>query len=89
MKDYEITTKGAREWILGALTATMWKQLRMPEPTLDVSKCMLASMELGVRSVRGAMVKEELPRDREFWELSDWIGVGCMGPPESLPVLCT
>ena len=61
----------------------------MPKSVWPALKCMLASMELGVRSVRGAMVKEELPRDREFWELSDWIGVGCMGPPESLPVLCT
>ena len=42
----------------------------MSDPTHDVSECMLMSMELGVRSVSWAMVKDELSRDREIQDLS-------------------
>ena len=81
----DMTTRDAREGILGAIRATMCGELTMPDPALDVSECMLASMELGVRSVSWAMVKDELYSDQEFRDLSDWIGGGCIGPPESLP----
>lgn len=46
---------------------------------------MLASMELGVKSVTWDMVKTELESDGEFRELSDWICGGCVGSPEDLP----
>ena len=82
---WDMTTRDAREGILGAIRATMCGELTMPDPTLDVSECLLASMELGVRSVSWAMVKDELSRDKEYRDLSDWINGGCAGPPESLP----
>ena len=43
---------------------------------------MLASMELGIKSVSWAMVKNELSGDGEYKDLADWIGGGC---PEVLP----
>ena len=46
---------------------------------------MLASMELGVKSVSWTMVKGELSKDQEFRDLSDWISGGSSGPPEGLP----
>ena len=63
----------------------MCGEFTMPDPALDVSECMLASMELGVRSVSWAVVKEEWSSDRNFRDLSDWVSGGCIGPPESLP----
>ena len=81
----DMTTRDAREGILGAIRATMCGEFTMPDPALDVSECMLASMELGVRSVSWAMVKEELSSDQKFRDLSDWISGGCIGPPDSLP----
>ena len=81
----EMTTKDAREGILGAIRATMCVDLTMPDPALDVSEYMLASMELGVKSVSWDMVKEEMSRDQEFKDLSLWISKGCQGPPENLP----
>ena len=56
----------------------------MPDPELDVSGFMLASMELGIKSVSWEMVKIELSKDREFQDLADWIPGGCLGPAESL-----
>ena len=80
-----MTTKDAREGILGAIRAAMCVDLTMPDPALDVSEYMLASMELGVKSVSWGMVKEEMSRDQEFKDLSLWISKGCQGPPENLP----
>ena len=79
------TTKEAREGIYGALRDMVGGELTMPDPAMDASGCMLASMELGVRSVSWDMVKAELVKDAEFKDLSDWISGGCVGPPESLP----
>ena len=59
----DMTTKKAREGILGAIRATMSGEFTMPDPHLDVSDVMMASMELGVRSVSWDMVKEELRTD--------------------------
>ena len=71
--DCVMTTKDAREGILGAIRATMSGEITMPDPAFDVSECMLASMELGVKSVSWAMVKGELSKDQDFRDLSDWI----------------
>jgi hypothetical protein len=49
MVDYELTTKDAREGILGAIRATMSGEFTLPDPDMDVSECLLASMELGVK----------------------------------------
>ena len=57
----------------------------MPNPSMDVSECLLASMELGVKSVSWAMVKNELSGDWEYKDLANWISGRCMGPPEVLP----
>ena len=56
----------------------------MPDPELDVSGFMLASIELGIKSVSWEMVKMELSKDREFQDLAYWITGGCSVPPESL-----
>ena len=81
MLDHELTTKDAREGILGAIRATMSGEFTLPDPSMDVSECLLASMELGVKSVSWAMVKNELSGDGEFKDLADWISGGCIGPP--------
>ena len=52
---------------------------------MDVSECLLASMELGFKSVSWTMVTNELLADGEFKDLADWISGGCIGPPEMLP----
>ena len=54
-----MSTKEAREGILGAIRATMSGEFTLPDPSMDVSECLLASMELGVKSVSWAMVKNE------------------------------
>ena len=52
---------------------------------MDVSECLLASIELGINSVSWAMVKNELSADREYKEIAEWISGGCTGPPEVVP----
>jgi hypothetical protein len=42
-------------------------------------------MELGVKSVSWAMVKNELSYDGEYKDLADWIVGGCTGPPDLFP----
>ena len=63
--DDELSTKQAREGILGAISTTMSGLFTLPDPSMDVSECLLASMELGVKSVSWAMVKNELDQ----WEM--------------------
>ena len=75
----------AWEGVFGTVRMTMGAESTMPDPAMDVSGCMLASMELGVRSVSWDMVKSELVDDGEFRDLSDWISGGCVGPPDCLP----
>ena len=48
---------------------------------MDRSECLLASMELGIKSVSWAMVKNELSGDGEYKDLANWISWGCTGPP--------
>ena len=60
-------------------------EFTLPDPGMDVSECLLASIELGVKSLSWAMVKNELPGDGEYKDLADWISGGCKGPPEVLP----
>ena len=38
-------------------------EFTLADPSMDVSECLLASMELGVKSVSWAMVKNELSGD--------------------------
>ena len=68
------TTKEAREVIYAILRDSVGGELTMPDPAMDASGCMLASMELGVRSVSWEMLKTELGKDENFRDLSDWIG---------------
>ena len=48
-------------------------EFTLPDPSMYVSECLLASMELGVKSVSWTMVKTELSVDGEFKDLTDWI----------------
>ena len=82
----EMSTKEAREGILGAIRTVMGGQYTLPDPEMDASECMLASMELGIKSVSWEMVKAELSKDAEFKDLADWIEGGCRGLPEDLPL---
>jgi hypothetical protein len=68
MMDEEMSTKEAREGILGAIRATKTGEFTLPDPGMDVSECFLASME----SVSWAMVKNELSGDGEHKDLADW-----------------
>ena len=63
MLDYESTTKDAREGILGAIRGTMSGEFTLPNPNMDVSECLLAFMELGVKSVSWTMFKNVLSVD--------------------------
>jgi hypothetical protein len=67
----------AWEFFVGAIRKTMGTDSAMPDPTIDVSGCILTSMELGVKCVSWEM----LEIDGEFRDLSDWICGGCVGSP--------
>jgi hypothetical protein len=41
-------------------------EFTLPNPSIDVSECLLSSMEFGVKSVSRAMVKNELSGDGEY-----------------------
>ena len=56
-----------------------------PDPDFDVSEAVLASMELGVKSITWEMMKQELVKDKNYADLSTWITSGCQGPSEELP----
>ena len=60
------TTKEAREGVYGALRDMVGGELTMPDPAMDASGCMLASMELGVRSVSWDMVKTDEGSDEDL-----------------------
>ena len=82
----ETTCKVARLNVLAAIRASTSKNIMGPDPELDVSDDLVASMELGVRSVTWDIVKKQLRTDAKFRDLSDWIIGGCFGPAESLPL---
>jgi hypothetical protein len=58
----------------------------LPDPDMDVSVCMLASIELGIKSVIWTMVKDEPVKDTGFKDLADSIDRGCKGLPEVVPL---
>jgi hypothetical protein len=70
---------------MASIRSVMGRNHTLPDPEMDVSGFMLASMQIGVKSVSWEMVQAELHKDTEFKDLSDWISGGCIGPPESLP----
>ena len=63
MFDEELSTKEASEGILGAIGVTMSGEFTLLDPSMDESECLLASMELALKSVSWAMVKNELLGD--------------------------
>ena len=80
-----MTCKDARQGVMASIRSVMGRNHTLPDPEMDVSGFMLASMQIGVKSVSWEMVQAELHKDTEFKDLSDWISGGCIGPPESLP----
>jgi hypothetical protein len=66
IQEGDITTKDTREGILAAIRTVMGANLTLPDPELDVSGYMFASMELGIKSVSWDMVKAELNNDQNF-----------------------
>ena len=91
--DEELSTKDAREGILGMIRATMSGKFTMPDPAMDVSECLLASMELGVKSVSWAMVTE-WPTVRGVRGLVHRLARGLHGRhrvqhDQGMPVSCT
>ena len=82
----EITCKEARLNILASLRTVLDKKHTAPDPELDVSDAVIASMELGIRSVSWEMVKKELQTDAKYKDLSTWIHEGCTGPASTLPL---
>ena len=82
----EITCKEARLNILASLRTVLDKKYIAPDPELDVSDVVIASMELGIRSVSWEMVKRELQNDAKYRDLSTWIQEGCIGPATTLPL---
>ena len=85
-REEEITWKEARLNMLASLRAVLDEKYTAPDPELDVSDAVIASMELGIRSVSWEMVKKELQNDAKFGDLSTWIQKGCIGPATTLPL---
>ena len=67
----DMITKEAQEGVLAAIRTVMSADHTVPDPELDVSGCLLASIELGIKSVSWDMAKRELTKDREFQDLAD------------------
>ena len=66
--DEELSTKEAREGILGMIRTTMRGEFTLPDPSMDMSEC--------VKYVSRAMVKKELSGDGKYKDLADWISGG-------------
>jgi hypothetical protein len=77
MMDEEMSIKEAREGILGAIRDTKTGEFTLPDPGMDVWEWDLASMELWVKSVSWAVVKNELSGDGEHKDVADRISGGC------------
>ena len=77
--------KEAKIHMMSALRLAAEPKYTKPDPDLDVSNAVLASMELGVRSITWDMAKKELVKDKTYSDLSSWIMSGCQGPVEDLP----
>ena len=86
MVEDDMSSKEAREGILGAIRTVMGGEHTFPDPSMDVTGCMVASLEMGVKSVSWTMVNMELGKDTEFKDLAEWVQGGCHGPPEGLPL---
>jgi hypothetical protein len=81
----EAVNKVGEGRVLGMIRASMSGEFTLPEPNMDASECLLASIELGVKSVSWAMVKNELSVDGGYKDLADCITGGRAGPPYVLP----
>jgi hypothetical protein len=81
----EQSCKEARHGILSAMRGVMSREHTTPDPSMDVSGELLASMELGVKSITWEMVKNEVNKDPNCQMLAAWITGGCQGPLTSMP----
>ena len=48
---------------------------------MDVTGCMVARLEMGVKSVSWTIVNMELGKDTELKDQAEWVQGGCHGPP--------
>ena len=64
-------TKEIHELVLGSIRSVWSSEQTVLDPALDDSETLLASMELGVRSVSWNMVRSVLTRDSQFKDLDD------------------
>ena len=57
--------------VLGSIRSVLSSEHTLLDPALDASGTLLASMELGVKSVSWNMVRSELTRESQFKDLDD------------------
>ena len=64
-------TKEIHKLVLGSIRSVLSSEQTVLDLVLDASGTLLASMELGVRSVSWNMVRSELTMDSQFKDLDD------------------
>ena len=72
-EEHGMTQKEAKIHMMSALRLAAEPKYTKPDPDFDVSNAVLASMELGVRSITWDMVKKVLVKDKTYSDLTSWI----------------
>ena len=72
-----MTQKETKIHMMSALRLAAEPKHKKPDLDIDVSNAVLASMELGVRSITWDMVKKKFVKDKTYSDLSSWITSGC------------
>ena len=70
--------------MMSALRLGAEAKLTRPNQEFHLSDTVLASMELGVKSINWEMMKEDLSKHQSYNDLASWITGGCKGPVEEL-----
>ena len=81
----EVSCKEVRSHMLGLLRSVSDGYMVTPDPEVDMSGEVLASMDMVVKSVTWDGVKQAISRDTTMLQLLNWIEGGCHGEKEGLP----
>ena len=68
------------------LRTVLDNDITKPDCEMDVSGELIASMDLGIKSVTWERVKQVAAKDTPMIQLVEWIQGGCLGVREDLPV---
>merc|ERR1711954_71549 len=81
----DVSCKEVRTHMLGLLRSVSDGGISAPDPEVDMSGELLASMDMGIKSVTWDGVKQAIRRDTTMLQLVNWIEGGCHGKKEGLP----